>query len=144
MKLVVDTNIVFSALLNSGNSMAEILLNPNSNFEFFAPNHLALELERHQTKLSRISSLSPLLLGEATRILFNRITFISEDLIDSHTWEVAYKLTKGIDEDDTPFVALALSLKAQLWTGDMKLLKGLRKIDVGFVVNTDELVGGIK
>ena len=34
MKIVVDTNIVFSALLNSNNTIGDLILNPDMYFEF--------------------------------------------------------------------------------------------------------------
>jgi len=42
-------------------------------------------------------------------------------------------LTKNVDEFDTPFVALSLELASPLWTGDKKLIKGLKQKElIGF------------
>jgi predicted nucleic acid-binding protein len=38
----------------------------------------------------------------------------------------ARRLCRGIDDKDTPFVALAIHLKARLWTEDEELKRGLR------------------
>ncbi|MBF0200477.1 MAG: hypothetical protein HQK66_04020 [Desulfamplus sp.] len=43
----------------------------------------------------------------------------------------AYHLCKNIDEDDIPFIALSLHLKAVFWTGDKQLKTHLRQM--GFV-----------
>lgn len=40
----------------------------------------------------------------------------------------AYLLCKDQDIYDVPFVALALTLDAYLWTGDKKLIKHLQKL----------------
>lgn len=56
-----------------------------------------------------------------------RIVLVDEQLIPNEIWLASYELTRSIDEDDTPFVALAIYLDAYLWTGDLKLVKGLRK-----------------
>tara|TARA_R110002096_G_C14392562_1_gene706659 strand:+ start:15 stop:230 length:216 start_codon:yes stop_codon:yes gene_type:complete len=69
MKLVVDTNIVFSALLNPGNTLAEILLNPQNSFQFYSPNLLVAELQRHKPKLPKLSGLSQKALEEASGII---------------------------------------------------------------------------
>lgn len=34
MKIIVDTNVVFSAILNSNSRIGKILLNPTSHFQF--------------------------------------------------------------------------------------------------------------
>ena len=57
--------------------------------------------------------------------IFEQINFISEELIKSVKCSEAIELVSDIDEDDTPFVALALELNAFLWTGDKKLIDGL-------------------
>ncbi len=44
MRVVVDTNIVFSALMNADNMMGEILLNADDRFRFYAPELLVEEL----------------------------------------------------------------------------------------------------
>ena len=42
------------------------------------------------------------------------------------TWMRARRLCDGVDLKDTPFVALALHLDANLWTVDQELKRGLR------------------
>jgi len=135
MKLVVDTNIVFSALLNANNRMVEVLLNPESAFDFFAPDYLRIELQKYEKKLGDTSNLSAINLREASAKIIDRLTLISESLISENSWNEAFELTNDIDEGDTPFVALAIDLKCKLWTGDKKLIKGL--IDKGSDVAID-------
>jgi len=53
-------------------------------------------------------------------------------------------VTKGIDEDDTPFIALGIELNAKLWTGDKILSKGLAKKGVDLSITTEELKKLIK
>jgi predicted nucleic acid-binding protein len=48
-------------------------------------------------------------------------------------------LTKDIDEDDTPFIALGIELNAKLWTGDKVLSKGLAKKGVDIIITTADL-----
>ena len=38
----------------------------------------------------------------------------------------AYRLCRGIDEKDTPYVALTLHLDGRLWTEDAELKSGLK------------------
>lgn len=46
----------------------------------------------------------------------------------------------GMTKYDIPFVALSIELECPLWTGDKKLLKGLKKAGFGKIVNTIELI----
>ena len=50
-KLVIDTNIVFSALLNLDSRIGQILINGGSYYSFFAPEFIRNEIIEHKTKL---------------------------------------------------------------------------------------------
>ena len=76
MRIVVDTNIVFSALMNSNNTMGEILLNLQDELQFFAPELLRIELLRYKDKLKKVSKLSEEQLSESVMRIMERITLI--------------------------------------------------------------------
>jgi predicted nucleic acid-binding protein len=46
----------------------------------------------------------------------------------------------NLDQKDIPFVALNHHLKAHLWTGDKRLIKGLLKQDYIKVLTTQTLI----
>lgn len=48
-------------------------------------------------------------------------------------------LVKGIDENDVLFVALNNHLLANLWTGDKRLINGLRQKGYLRIVTTNDL-----
>jgi len=52
MKIVVDTNIIFSAMLNPSATTGQVILygQRQKQFEFFAPNLLKDEIKRHRNK----------------------------------------------------------------------------------------------
>ena len=56
MKIVVDTNIVFSAILNTNSKIGDLLMNSESIFEFRSVMYLKDEIEKHEEKLMTISS----------------------------------------------------------------------------------------
>ena len=58
MKIVVDTNIIFSTLLNSNTIFGDILFNPDMKFEFYSCNYMRYEIQRHWERLKKISKLS--------------------------------------------------------------------------------------
>ena len=140
MKIVVDTNIVFSFLLNTQNTLGEIFFNSKTQFEFYSTSYMKIEIDKHWEKLKKISNLSEKNLEIAYLGLLSKIRFINEGLIPLETWVEAENLTSAIDPLDIDFVALTIHLEAHLWTGDKILYNGLNKIDFKNVVNTSELL----
>jgi predicted nucleic acid-binding protein len=57
MKIVVDTNIVFSALLNSNSRIGRLLLDTRNHFEFYSCKYLQKELFRCLPKIRKYSRL---------------------------------------------------------------------------------------
>jgi len=137
VKIVVDTNIIFSGLLSLNGTISDLLLNSSDTFDFYSPTYLLDELENHKEKLLKISGLSEKELNFMQRILFIKIDLIDLESIREPTWEKAIELTKDVDEFDAPFLALALELKSPLWTGDKKLIKGLFKKGIDWILTTD-------
>ena len=137
MKIVVDTNIIFSGLLNPSGTISDLLLNSSNTFDFYSPTYLLDELENHKKKLIKISGLSDKELNYLQRNLFKKIDFIDLESIRESTWEKAIELTKEVDEFDAPFLALALELESPLWTGDKKLIKGLSKKGIDWIFITE-------
>lgn len=140
MKIVVDTNIIFSSLLNTSGTIGELLFNSDKVFEFYSCNYMRHEIEKHWAKLKRISKLSDSELREAEHKLFAKINFINEELIPTKTWLAAEELVESIDIDDLDFVALTKHLKGYLWTGDKELYSGLKRKNFKRVYNTSELM----
>ncbi len=62
---------------------------------------------------------------ESLHTLVGRMEFVNEANIPLGTWMEAYRLCKGVDEKDTPYVALALHLDGRLWTHDGELKSAL-------------------
>ncbi len=139
MKIVVDTNIVFSALLTPNGKISDLLLNSDSKFDFYSPHSIIEELEKHRAKLCSISGLQPIELEFLNRILFNKIEIIDLGIIGDENWNKAIDLVKPIDEFDAPFVALSLELTASLWTGYKKLKNGLNSIGLDWVLDTNSI-----
>ncbi len=139
MNLIVDTNIVFSTLLNPNSVIGDILLNYQDAIQFYAPELLIEEINRYSDKIEKYSKLNPTQLTICKSLLLNAIQFVSEELISEDSWSTAYLLTKDIDEDDTPFVALVIQMKAKLWSGDKKLITGLISKQSELIFTTLEL-----
>ncbi len=139
MKIVVDTNIIFSGLLNTNSTIGELLINSKNSFEFYSCSYMRYEIQKHWEKLKKISKLSDQQLTDAQFNLFSRLKFINEDLIPATIWKKAFHLTQDIDIDDIDFVALTLYIKGNLWTGDKELYTGLKNKQFKKVFNTFDL-----
>jgi predicted nucleic acid-binding protein len=85
-----------------------------------------VELFKHKEKLLRLSTLSEDELLEVFYKLLKRINIYDEDEISPLNWKAAIDLCSNIDEKDSVFIALTLQLQGVLWTGDKKLVNGLR------------------
>lgn len=123
--VVVDTNILFSALLNSQSKFTGVLF--TSGHQFYVCELVMVELFKHKEKLVRISKLSEDDIVRVYYILLRRLTLYKEDLIAPEHRAAAYALCHSIDASDTPHVALTLELDGLLWTGDNTLKKGLQR-----------------
>lgn len=125
MRIIVDTNIVFSAILNSNSRIAKILMRSKVHFQFYTCNYLQAELQRQQSKLLKLTKLKEDELSELEGLVTHNITFIDERLLPKELLLKTAILLKSIDPNDTPFVALTKHLEGKLWTGDMQLYNGL-------------------
>jgi predicted nucleic acid-binding protein len=122
--IVVDTNILFSALVSQNSRIRETLLIEGGYF-FFSTRFVFVELFKHKERLVAATRLPEDELLDALNAMLTRIHFIDEFTIPIGVWLEARRLCSGIDEKDTPFVALAIHLTAQLWTEDEVLKIGL-------------------
>lgn len=122
--VVVDTNLIFSALIPKASKIREILL--ESNLTFYAPNFLIAEIYKHKEKLIKNSKFNETEFYIYFNGIIDKIQFVPIDFISIESKQKAYDLCKDIDAKDTPFIALAIDLNLPIWTGDKKLKDGLR------------------
>lgn len=137
MRIVVDTNIIFSGLLSPNGTISDLLLNSSNIFTFFSPSYVLEELQNHKKKLLEISRLSENSLNILKLHLFKKVDMIDLESIRDSTWEKAMELVKDVDEFDAPFIALALELNCPLCTGDKKLVSGLHKKGIDWIWTTN-------
>jgi predicted nucleic acid-binding protein len=140
MKIVVDTNIVFSALLNTNSNIGKLLFNSRDYFDFYSCRYLQMEIQNHFDKIQKYTKLNGIEIYELVRLIESRITFIDERLLPYNIIENAKNLVADIDFDDFAFVATTNYLNATLWTGDKILLNGLRNKEYKQIITTAELL----
>ena len=120
INLVVDTNILFSALIKNGISR-EILI--DCPFSLYTPENMLSEMEKHKDLILQKSGLSNEEFDILFKIIAEKINVIKQEKYFSHI-EEANSLIGHIDKDDIPFIALALSFKNEgIWSDDNHLTK---------------------
>ena len=121
--IIVDANILFSALLRSDSRFAEILL--YRGHRFCICESTFVELFHHKERILTFSRLSDVEITALLHAFLRRLTVEREESIPTTCREEAAALCRGVDPRDEPYVALTLALDGRLWTGDQKLRKGL-------------------
>ena len=122
--VIVDANIVFRCL-HAGRGDLRGRIGPGQHPQFFSPRFVFVELFKHKERLALSAKLSETELLEALYALVSRLEFVNEANIPVGTWVEAYRLCKGTDEKDTPYVALTLHMDGRLWTRDKQLKTAL-------------------
>lgn len=106
MNIIVDTNIVFSAMWNT-NSRTASNLTRRTQLKLYSSTFLLLELSTHAKKIANKLQIDLERQLELQHIVTRRIIFIEEGRVSARKWNKAEKLTQNIDFDDIAFVALA-------------------------------------
>lgn len=122
--VVVDTNILFSALLKENSSHGETIFLGDE--KWIAPSFVVVEPFKHKEKILRYSEMPEERLLLMLEMLLKQITFIDPEQFPVTIRQEAYELCKDLDEKDTPFIAIALGTGSKIWTGDKKLINGLK------------------
>jgi predicted nucleic acid-binding protein len=139
MRFIVDTNVAFSAILNTESKIGDLLMNSHGIFEFHSCDTLRTELEAHKGRLLEISGMNEEQLDQSIYQITNQIILTNEALIPFEYWMKAANLVRDTDMNDIAFLALAELMGAKLWTGDKELLKGLVKKGFLNFTTTEEL-----
>lgn len=133
MKIVVDTNIIFSALIAKGKTR-QILL--REDMEFYVPEFFFKELRKYIKDISEKSGLKSRDVKILLSLLLENIQIVPKSAFE-HKFLQAKELIGNIDPDDAPFLALALSLKqGVIWTED----KDFRKQKKVKTITTTEMI----
>ena len=140
MKVLVDSNIVFSAMLNPESSIGDIILNSQDTFSFYGCEYLREEINNHKAKILKIAGYDEREYDEVEFLVYKQIDFFSESTIPFEFWKKAADLVRDVDMDDISHVALSLFLDIKLWTGDKLLIGGLTKKGFKNIVTTQDML----
>ena len=131
MKLVIDANIIFAALIKGGLT-AELII--SNELQLFAPEFLLEEFSKYQNQILEKTHRSKENFVNFVRILKEYITFIPQKNITPFL-EKANAFSP--DPKDSVYLALALALKSAVWSNDKKLKNEQNHIKV---LSTEDLI----
>jgi len=77
---IVDTNIVFSAILSPNGKIAEFLETVDSErVKLFAPGYILIELNRHESKLIKLTKLDEAVVEDRQAYFMKSVVVIPDD-----------------------------------------------------------------
>lgn len=139
MIVIVDMNVLFSAIISPNGRIAKLLTDSILPIERISCYYSFVELFKHQPKIVKYAKKPVNEVIDDLYTVLSSIQIYNESLIDGHHWQEAARLTEGVDSFDVNYVALALYTGGWLWTGDKPLTEHLRTMGFNQVVNTHEL-----
>ncbi len=90
-------------------------------------------------KILKLSGFDELQFQQTYQLIIDKIQFIDDVLLSDDDINKAEELVKDIDDNDLLFVALNNHMHSILWTGDKKLVNGLKSKGYNRLVTTEEL-----
>ena len=138
MKIIIDSNIIFSAMLSDENRFYKLF--KFNKYKFYSINFLFVEIFKYKEKILKCTKLNNEDLLNQFSFVLSKIKFINEDIIPKNIFLDAYNICKDIDEKDTSFIALTLYLNGYLLTGDNELIDGLKKKEFDRIISINELL----
>ena len=115
MELVVDANVIFSALIKDSFNCNLLF---SDKLTIYSPDYLLIELEKHKSEILAKTSRSNDEFNELIKVLRRRINFVAlEELVPY--LEKAERFCP--DPDDVAYFALAIMLNCSIWSNDKAL-----------------------
>ena len=137
MNIVIDSNILFAALLKDS-KVRNIILNYEGYFIF--PAYIFEELTEHMEELIKKSKLTETEFNKLLHIILRKVIIVPKEMLKPYK-EKAIEIIGKIDIDDAVFFACALAYENSIIWSDDKKLKNQDKIQV---LNTKEIIHTIE
>jgi len=118
MKIIIDSNVFFSALIKDSLTR-KIILEYDGFFLF--PEYIFEEMEKHINYLLRKSKMKTKDFELLLKLLLEKVRIVPMNELYKYRRK-AYSINKEIDRDDVIFFACALAYKGSIiWSDDKKL-----------------------
>ena len=137
MRLIIDTNIILSALIKQGTTRS-ILTNPQ--IEFYIADFSIQEIKKYEQLIIKKSGLKEEEINLLLGIIMSNIQVVNKIQLKPKLNE-AFQIMHLIDPKDSPILACALAIPNEgIWSKD----KHFKKQDKIKVYNTKELLIELK
>ena len=133
MRLVVDTNILFTFFWKNSSTKELLHKFHEKGFFLYSPKYSLGEIKKYHDEIIARAKISPNEFEKLFKELSSIVKFLS---LDRYNDFFGVALDACPDPDDVDFFALALKLGCPLWSNE-KQLKNQDKVDV---INTKELI----
>lgn len=81
MKIVVDSNIVFSAILNTQSKIGQLIINGSKYFDFYTVGLLKDEIIEHKDKILNSTKFSETQFDDTFQLIISKISFLDDILL---------------------------------------------------------------
>ncbi|MBI2653141.1 PIN domain-containing protein [Candidatus Woesearchaeota archaeon] len=133
MKIIVDVNIILSALIRDSTTRKIIL---NSEFDLYFPEPSLHKIRKYKNYILEKSGLSEEEYNKLMATLFKYVRLVPTEEIEKN-WSEAKKIMEHIDKEDVIFIATALGIiDSVIWSDDGHF----EKQDKVKVVKTEDMV----
>ena len=115
MKIILDVNVILSALIRDSTTRKIIL---NSEFDFYFPELSLHKIRKYKDYILEKSGLTEEEYNKIMATLFKYIKLVPTEEIEKN-WGEAKKIMEHIDTEDVVFIATSLSIKdSVIWSDD--------------------------
>ena len=126
MMLVVDVNVVFSSLINSGTSLRVFEMNKMlRKFELVVPEYFFFEMGLRVDKILSFTHFSKSEFSKTLSFIKSELEIIPLSSFDDMTGKAE---SLSPDEKDVAYIALALKFGCKVLSGDKKLKEALPEL----------------
>ena len=146
MTIIIDAGIIISALINPAGKEAAIIFDYADKVDFVAPDLLYEEVLSKKNKIITNSHLNEASFEQSLLLITDTISVFSVEKYSPDILRVAIDLTYSVDKKDTQYIALTILLESLFWTGDPKLLRGLKRKGFPHIITTldfEQILKGI-
>ena len=133
MKIVLDSNVLFSALIKDSTTRRLIL---DYDDFFLFPSYIFEEMEEHKEELMQKSKMSKEDFDKLLELLLKKVLIVPEEVLKTYKDE-SIEIVKDIDLDDAVFIACALANPESVIWSDDKKLKRQNKVKI---LNSTEMM----
>ena len=120
MIIIIDANILFSALIKDSKTR-EIILKSDEFFLF--PSYIFIETQKYKGELLEKSKMPKEEFEKLFRLIISKVLIVPNELLVPYR-EKAFEIVKDIDPKDVLFIACALAYPGSIiWSNDKQLKK---------------------